>query len=227
MRSRVLFCAAVAAAFVLGTAAAASAHVTVRADDPAPGDYAKLTFRVPTERDDASTTKLSVTIPAATPFASVSTQPHPGWSVQTRSAKLKTPIKTSHSSVSEVVRQVTWTADSPAAAIKPGEFDEFALSVGPLPHAASVTLPAVQTYSNGDVVRWIETAAPGAAEPAHPAPHFDLETSDTPKTVNAAATQAVSSDSGSSSGLATAALVVAIVGLVVAAGGTVLRWKRG
>ncbi|HVX43158.1 MAG TPA: YcnI family protein [Mycobacteriales bacterium] len=221
MRSRVLFCVAASAAFVLGTAAAASAHVTVRADDPTPGSYAKLTFRVPTERDDASTTKLSITIPAATPFASVSTQPHPGWSVQTRSAQLKTPIKTAHETVREAVRQVTWTADSPASAIKPGEFDEFALSVGPLPHAASVTLPAVQTYSNGAVVRWIETAAPGAAEPAHPAPHVDL---DSPKTVNAAATQPVSSNS---SGTATAALVVAIVGLVVAAGGTFLRRRRG
>lgn len=218
MRFRALLCAVTTAGLVLGSAATAWAHVTVHTDDSTPGDYAKLTFRVPTERDDASTTKLSVTIPAATPFASVSTQPHPGWSVHTTTARLEKPLKTSHAQVRDVVRRVTWTANSPAAAIEPGQFDEFSLSVGPLPKVASVTLPAVQTYSNGDVVRWIETAAPGAPEPQHPAPHFDLTTP---------SPAAAPPDSGSASD--TTALVLAVVALVLSAGtsaAVVVRWRR-
>jgi hypothetical protein len=33
---------------------------------------------------------------------------------------------------------------------------------------------AVQTYDNGDVVRWIESTPPGGAEPEHPAPVLTL-----------------------------------------------------
>jgi len=59
----------VALATLLALAPAASAHVTVSTPDAAPGGYGKLVFRVPTESESASTVKLSVTLPAATPFA--------------------------------------------------------------------------------------------------------------------------------------------------------------
>jgi uncharacterized protein len=37
-----------------------------------------------------------------------------------------------------------------------------------------LTFKALQTYSNGDVVRWIEQSAPGGPEPEHPAPSVTL-----------------------------------------------------
>lgn len=56
--------------------------------------------------------------------------------------------------LTEAVRTITWTADSKADAIVPGEFDEFDISVGPLPeNVDQMTFKAVQTYDSGEVVR--------------------------------------------------------------------------
>jgi len=73
------------------------------------------------------------------------------------------------------VSEVTWAADSAASAIKPGEFGKFEIIVGQLPaDTGELTFKAVQTYSNQDVVRWIETQTPGGPEPDHPAPVLQL-----------------------------------------------------
>ena len=57
-----------------------------------------------------------------------------------------------------------------AAASRPGQFQEFALSGGPFPDADSLTFPVVQTYSDGSESAWIEPTVEGQAEPEHPAP---------------------------------------------------------
>ena len=50
--------------------------------------------------------------------------------------------------------------------MKPGEFDVFSVSAGPLPtDVNSISLPALQTYSDGSVVRWIEPQVAGGPEP--------------------------------------------------------------
>ena len=54
---------AVTAVAVLGLAPAAFAHVTVNPSDAKQGRYTRVAFRVPTESDTASTTKLEVAIP--------------------------------------------------------------------------------------------------------------------------------------------------------------------
>lgn len=154
--------------------AAASAHVHVSPDTTVAGSYATLTFRVPTESATASTTKIEVTLPTDDPFASVSARPLAGWTVSITDAKLPKPVRDDDgATLTKAPHTVTWTADGDAA-IKPGEFQEFDLSVGPLPGSGTVTLPATQTYSDGSVVKWDESMAAGAAEPEHPAPSFDV-----------------------------------------------------
>ena len=73
--------------------------------------------------------------------------------------------------------EVDWKAGNPQAAIPPEQFDMFSISVGPLPKQASLTLPALQTYSDGHTVNWNETAAPGQPEPDNPAPMLTLAAS--------------------------------------------------
>jgi periplasmic copper chaperone A len=154
-------------------AAPASAHVTVSSPDAAPGGYGKLVFRVPNESDTAATTKLQVTFPADAPFASVSTKPLPGWNVQVDEVKLPEPVEVGDLTLTEAVRTVTWTADGPG--IEVGMFDEFELSVGPFAEdATTLMFPAVQTYADGEVVRWNQPTPEGGAEPEHPAPVLDL-----------------------------------------------------
>ena len=70
---------AMTAAFVLAVAGPAAAHVTVNPSTATQGGYTKVTFRVPNESDEASTTKLEVNLPADAPVASVSLKPVPGW----------------------------------------------------------------------------------------------------------------------------------------------------
>jgi uncharacterized protein YcnI len=178
----VLRAAAISAASALvfvGAANSASAHVTVSSPDAKPGGYAKLVFRVPTESDTASTTKLVVSLPKDHPFAHVGAQVKDGWKVVKTTEKLPSPVKVGDVTLSQAITTVTWTAA--AGGVPPNDFDEFALSVGKLPEGLdTLNFPAVQTYSDGEVVKWEEIAKDGADKPEHPAPALKLTTAITP-----------------------------------------------
>ena len=177
MKRTVLVALAAGAALVL-PATSALAHVSVNPKEAVQGRYAKLAFRVPNERDNASTTKLEVNLPAGHPFASVSVRPQPGWTYTVEKTTLATPIKVHDNEISEAATKITWTG----GVIKPHEFNEFEVSVGPLPSDVdSLAFKAIQTYDNGEIVRWIEEEAPGGAEVERPAPVLKL-TKDAPAT---------------------------------------------
>jgi uncharacterized protein YcnI len=166
---------AVGAAFFVGLGATvASAHVTVAPDTATQGAYAALTFRVPNERDNASTVKIDVQLPSGLPLASVHVKPHPGWSYEIKKTRLATPIKTDDAEVTESVSEIIWTAQDPKSGIRPDEYDEFAVSAGPLPKTDSMAFKTLQYYSNGEVVRWIQDPQPNAADPERPAPVLKL-----------------------------------------------------
>lgn len=157
---------------LIAFATTADAHVTVSAPGAARGRYAVVTFHVPNEQ--ATATKVAVQLPTDTPLASVSVQPIPGWTVTTTTAKLANPIKSDDGEVTAAVSQIAWTA-RPDGAIKPGQFQQFNAEMGSLPDKPSITFEALQTYGSGEVVRWIESPAPGSnTEPAHPAPGLEL-----------------------------------------------------
>jgi len=215
---RLLATAAATGLLVLAAAGAASAHVTVSPATAAPGSYATLTFKVPTESDTASTTRLAVYFPTDTPLASVSVQPHPGWHFKVTTTKLAKPITTDDGQVNEAVSEVLWTADSPATAIRPGEFDMFNGSAGPLPGSGTLTFKALQTYSDHSVVRWIDVAQPGQPEPDHPAPTVTIAAP------SAAPTAVTGTSSGS--GDSRTPLILSIVALVVAVLGAGLGLVR-
>lgn len=175
VRRRVLAAGAALGAVVgaLVLAGPAAAHVTVDPETAPQGGYARVAFRVPNESDTASTTKLEVNLPAATPVASVRTKPVPGWQATLTRTKLPKPIDNHGQQITEAVTRITWTATTADAAIGPGEFEEFPVSMGPLPNADKIVFKALQTYSDGEVVSWIEEPSRGA-EPEHPAPVLKL-----------------------------------------------------
>jgi uncharacterized protein YcnI len=205
---RVLAGLALGSAAVLIGATAASAHVKVDGQDATRGGYGVLTFRVPTESATASTTELTVTLPSDHPIASVSVQPVAGWTATVTTATLAKPITTDDGQVTTYASRVDWKADA-AAAIKPGQFQEFAIAAGPLPDVASLALPATQRYSDGTVVEWNQLAT-GSAEPEHPAPVLTITPAEAATTTTAAAEPAAAD------GSATAALAVAIAAAVAA-----------
>ena len=170
-----LCCAGTAAglgALLMLAPATADAHVRVSADSTTPGSFSALTFRVPNESDTAGTVGLTVQLPQDTPFLYVSSKPVPGWRVSTVEAPLPKPVVSYGTTLTKAVRTVTWTAEK-GTEIRPGEYQEFSLSVGPLPTApGTVLLPADQTYSDGTVVKWDQPTPAGGEEPEHPAPQL-------------------------------------------------------
>jgi uncharacterized protein YcnI len=167
---------------------------------------------VPNEKDTATTTRLEVRFPTATPLAFVSVKPVPGWTAQVTRGKLDTPIKVHDGEITEAVTTIVWTA-APGAVIKAGEFQEFDVSAGPLPEVDQLVFKALQGYSDGDTVRWIEEPKDGQPEPEHPAPVLKLTQASTGG--NGAQVSADPVTSGSS-GTATAALVIGVVALLAA-----------
>ena len=161
---------ALAAALVLGSAAAASAHVRVVPEATAAGGWTVLTFRVPNESPTSATTRVTVDLPTDTPLTSVATQPVPGWTATVERGDLPEPVEVDGATLTQAPLSVTWTADGDG--IGDGEFQQFAISVGPLPAAGTdLVLPAHQEYADGEVVDWDQTAE-GGTEPEHPAPVF-------------------------------------------------------
>lgn len=177
MITRTLARAALAAggAVALGVvvAAGAAAHVTIRPDVDTAGSYAKITVRVPNESDTAGTVQVRLDLPADTPIPSVRVQPHAGWTAELTTTQFPEPVQVGDRTLEEAVTAVTWTAD-PGVRIGPGEFDEFAISVGPLPEAGTYFLPATQTYDDGEVVAWAEETVEGKEEPERPAPSLEV-----------------------------------------------------
>ncbi|KPI21808.1 nuclear export factor GLE1 [Actinobacteria bacterium OK074] len=218
-----------AATAVLALAGPASAHVSVEPEGTAPqGGYAIIDFRVPNERDDASTTKLEVSFPTDTPFVDAMPQPVEGWKAKVTTTKLDKPVTVSGQQIEEAVSKVTWTATGKG--IEPGYFQKFPLAVGPLPAKADeVAFKALQTYDNKEVVRWIEVQQEGAAEPENPAPVLTLTAATAADGHHGSATAedaaeetsttAAADTTAGSDGSDTTARVLAVVGIVVGAAG--------
>jgi uncharacterized protein len=171
MRTRLLILAGMIGGILLLAAGPAAAHVTVNPREATKGGFAELTFRVPNERDNASTTKLEVNLPTDTPIASVSLRPLAGWTAAVVKGKLAQPVQTDDGEITEAITKITWSGGK----IDPGQYENFSISAGPLPDDADqIVFKALQTYSNGEVVSWIEEPAAGAEEPEHPAPVLKL-----------------------------------------------------
>ncbi|MEU1744855.1 YcnI family protein [Micromonospora arida] len=210
-----------AATAVLGFAGPASAHVTVNPKEATQGGYARVAFRVPNESDSASTTKLEVVLPENAPVGSVSTMPVPGWTVATEKRKVDPPIEVHGSQLTEAVSKITWTASGDAG-VKPGQFQEFPVSLGPLPQVDSMVFKVLQTYSDGNISRWIDEPAPGAEEPENPAPVLTLAAAAAPSgsatpTAGVASPDDDDDDDGNglAVGLGVAGLVAGLAGLVL------------
>jgi uncharacterized protein YcnI len=190
------------AAAALAAPAVARAHVTLQPEEAPAGGYARLDVRVPNERDDASTTKVQVQFPPG--FAEVSTEPVPGWTVKVTKGKRR-------------VRTVTWTGSGPEGRIGPGQFQDFGLSLAlPDNPGKSLTFKALQTYSSGEVVRWI-----GPPDADEPAPQVTL-TAEEVSPPQAARPSAGSDDTGAPTWLAVLGAVAGVGGLLAGGAGLVV-----
>ena len=229
MRKRTtLSIAGVAGLFIAAAAPlAASAHVTINPDSAEPGGYSQVTVNVPNESATAATNKVELQLPADTPFSYVGYVPVPGWSVELVKSTLPEPVQSGDSEITEATTSIVWTADA-GSEIADGQFQLFEIEVGPVPDTGSIALPAIQTYTDGDVVEWTETTedadypapvlyindAPvdhhGGADPSEP----DADTAAASDASTPAAS--VSSDDVLARVLGIGGLLVGAVGIVLA-----------
>jgi uncharacterized protein YcnI len=135
--------AALAAVLVLPVPGAL-AHVEVKPKRAPAGAEARLTFEVPNERPDAATTTIAIQLPAG--VGAGTTRRSGGWRVRTSG------------------RRVTLVAPD-GRELRGDERGRFPLELQlPLRPRTSLTFKVLQTYDDGEIVRWI--GPPGTSEPA-------------------------------------------------------------
>jgi uncharacterized protein YcnI len=208
----------------------AAAHVTLNPGEWEAGGFARFALRVPNERDNADTTEVTVRFPQS--IISASFQPMPGWERSIEMEPLDEPIEEEGEQITEHIASVTWTGGT----VKPGEFEEFGVSFRvPETPGEELVFPSIQTYSNGEVVRWV-----GAPDSDTPAPIVTvLEPAEEEKAAGgaqgettaagedgAAAAPTSSSDDDDGDGLAILALILGIAGLAAGLAALGLVWSR-
>jgi uncharacterized protein YcnI len=202
---------------VLGAPLAADAHVKISPNTAAPGDDIEVTFRVPNEMENAGTVKVEIDLPTKTPFAGAAYQAVPGWTARIVSAKLPKPIVNDGVQITEAPVKVIYTAD-PGVALKVGQFQEFPIALDLTPNTGSVEFPTLQTYSNGQIVKWNEKTSASGEQPDNPAPTLyinDPPPTDTESGVTIAATNSAASTASTALILGTAGLALGAIALVL------------
>jgi uncharacterized protein YcnI len=243
MTKRLAVTAALAGAFVCALAAPAAAHVTVDPPSAPQGSTVKLSFLVPNEEPTARVTDVQVAFPTPpqTPIPTVTVEQKPGWTVKVTTQKLAQPVVTDDGTISDVVSRVEWKAKTAADAIAPQQFGSFTVDADGLPEdEGQVVFRAIQTYSDGTVVRWIDPVTAGGPEAEHPTPILELTPAPTENggetaTTAPSATTPVSSPSSrttivatstqdnSARALAVVALALGAIALILATGALMKR----
>jgi uncharacterized protein YcnI len=208
----------------------ASAHVEVGSDKASPGaQNVTLTFHVPNEHAPATTVGIRIVLPAGHPLIGVRASAQHGFTATVKTRHQPTAIPGPDGPVVDVASEVDFTNGHISGTDEPA----FTISVRQLPSdAATLTFKTLQTYSTGDIVRWIEIAADGAPEPEHPAPVLSLgargvATASTTGPGVTAASAAHSASSGGATGLLVAVGVAATAALAwIGSAGHARRRKR-
>jgi uncharacterized protein YcnI len=213
--------------------ASAQAHISLHPNTIPAGAFATLDVRVPGEQEGAYVERVDVLFPAG--FTGVDYENVPGWSVRVIEAKLATPITQDGETIDTEVSQIVWTWSGPSARVEDGQFINFPLSLA-IPEddaGRALEFRTVQTYSNGQVVHWIDPSL--TAE--HPSPRVNVTAkggviqevagdeagpsagqTGAGQSAQSSGTGAVKSSGGASEGLALGALALGALGVAIALG---------
>ena len=214
MRTKLGCSVLVVAGLIALWAGVAGAHVTLSPSSlPQGTDDAILTFRVPNESSTASVIGLRIQFPLAHPIVVLNPEAGSGWTVAVHSTTLPKPITTDDGTFTTTVSEIDWSGGS----IPVGQFGEFNVLAQGLPTGTSLLIfKAVQLYSDGSTVNWIQVPTKAAPDPEHPAPSLVLTPPGkgspapaSPVSSPAAVTTGSPAPSSADNGLAIAALILA------------------
>jgi uncharacterized protein YcnI len=119
-------------------AGVASAHVTVQPKETSQGKYELFTVKVPSEKEEVTTTKIEVKIPAEVNITRF--EPKPGWTYEIQKDE------------SGKFTSVTWTTENEG--LSSTEFGQFNMNGKVGDEVTEIVWKAYQTYSDGSVVEW-------------------------------------------------------------------------
>jgi uncharacterized protein YcnI/predicted enzyme related to lactoylglutathione lyase len=192
----------------LALPAAAGAHVRLLPEEVEAGTYTVLRVNVPNESQNLATTKVVVEFPPGFGYALY--RPVAGWSGEVKMAKAAKSIIGDRETPARVAR-VTWTARERGAEIQPQQFEEFPVAVQvPEEVGKTLTFRALQTYEDGDVVRWV-----GGPNSRSPAPRVTVTGAGGAQSAATEEDATAEEDSGDGGdGLVIAALIAGILGLI-------------
>jgi uncharacterized protein YcnI len=174
---RVVLAALVAVGMVVAFGGVANAHVTLYPSSlPKGASDVLVGFAVPNEStNNANVVQLEIDLPTANPILGARAQASPGWTVAVVTSQLAKPVTTDDGQITEAVSKITWTASTPASGYGPNQFMLFNVLAGTLPsNTSTLVFKALQTYSDGTVVSWIEPLVKGTPAPEHPTPILKL-----------------------------------------------------
>jgi uncharacterized protein YcnI len=162
--------AGIAAIFTLTLSASAQAHISLHPNTIPAGAFATLDLRVPGEQVGAYVKRVDMLLPPG--FTSAEYENVPGWTVKVVDERLTTPIQTDEGPVDEEVSQLIWTWTGPLGRVDDNQFVELPVSLAIPDDLAGQALrfKTVQSYSNGQVVHWIDTSL----DAEHPAPTVNI-----------------------------------------------------
>jgi uncharacterized protein len=200
--------AAVVVGVVLATASPAFAHVEISSDDAAAGKPSNMSISVPNEMANAGTVKLDLRFPEGQQLTAVSIEPTNGWNATKNASGI---VWTGGPLTGENEVKFNFTATLPS-------------------DAKTLEFKALQTYDNGQTVRWIEATPAGGPEPEHPAPvltigasgdedHHAEAGSDEAASATDDHDEAASTNDSKDDSSNTALVVVIIIAVVVIVGG--------
>lgn len=193
---------AIVGAIVTGAVALAAgpafAHVAIeREGSVSSSGVVAATVVVPNEKDDAGTVTVELVFPASPKLTMVEAEAVEGWTATVKKAS------------DDSVESVTWTGGP----ITGDEEVELPISVGDVPEDVdAVDFKAIQTYDDGDVVRWIDPTPASGEEPDHPAPV--LLVSGAASGHDAAGDDHAAGESDDD-GLSTGAIIAIVLGVII------------
>jgi uncharacterized protein len=191
MIRKLLVVGALVAGVVALGAGPAFAHVEIEREGSVGSDgTVDATLSVPNERDDAGTVEISLVFPDGADITEAQAEAVEGWNAEVTTG------------TDGDVEEITWTG-GPLT----GEDEvELPVSLGPIPDGTEeIEFDAVQTYDDGEVVRWVEPTPEGGDEPEHPAPVLLIS----------GEASAHDDSGGHDDGLSTGAIVAIVIGAVV------------
>lgn len=149
---------------------AANAHVGIDPVSAEPGTSQRVSFSALNESETAAAVKVEISLPTDTPILTVTYLPTPGWTTEVVEADLPKPVTVGGNEITRAPSKIIFTADQ-GNGILPGQFQEWTLSLGPIPDTGQILFPAIETYDDGEVVNWTAAAEDIEKDPSlDPAP---------------------------------------------------------